>query len=150
MNCYKAKRLLSRYIDNELKDESLRLKLHEHLKACEDCQREFHSLIAVKRLIAQKEKIKLTKDFLETLKLNIQNEQAQIIKIRWLPEAGNLARKLIPVPAIIAAFMFFMVVARLNGVNPVEEYLYADLSDEDIGILSGYVDSSELLTEVIF
>ncbi len=150
MNCDRAKRLLSRYMDNELVDEQLLAQLEDHLHQCPGCTAELNTLTAMKRLIVQKQRISVKEGFLERITSSIGLDQAQLVRIKWLPEAGNLARKLIPVPALVAVVMFFLVFASINGLNPVDEYIFADLSTQEMGVLSGYIDSSDLLTQVVF
>jgi len=150
MDCIKVKRLLSSYIDNELVDEDLLVKIERHLNTCGGCKEELDTLTSVKNLMVKKERIEVKEDFLDSIKNNIKENQAQIIRIRWIPEAGSLARRLIPVPAVIAAVIFFLVFAQVNGLSPVDEYIYAGLSNEEMGVLSGYVDSTDLLTKMIF
>ena len=145
MQCSKVKRLLNRYIDKEIEDRGLIAQVEEHLNMCAHCQAQLKTLASVKGLIAQKEKITAQGDFLARLKEKLE-PGAQIIRLRWLPQAGELARRLIPVPVVTMAIMFVLLLSRLNGLNPVEDYIYADLSNEEIGILSGYVDNSDLLS----
>ena len=149
MKCAKVKRLLGRYIDKELRDEKQIALLEEHLKICVGCQKELGSLLSLRGMIAQKEKIKAQENFLAKLQNKIQGE-AEIIKIKWLPQAGDLARRLIPVPVVAAALMFALLFTQLNGVSSVDEYLLADLSSEEIAIIGGYIDNSDLLREVVF
>ena len=149
MKCNKVKVLLNRYIDKELAEQNLQGLIEEHLRSCPRCQAELKALAATKDLFAQKEKIAVGEDFLERIKERLE-EQPQIIRIKWLPEAGELARRLIPVPVITAVLIFALVFGRMNGANPVDEYIFEDLTNTEIGILSGEIDNSELLNEVLF
>lgn len=149
MNCGKVKRLLNRYVDKELIDQGLIAFVEGHLASCPDCKAQLQSLAATKTLISQKERITVGEDFLARLKDKLR-PKPQLARMRWVAEAGNLARRLIPVPAAVTVLMFALLFLRLNGVDPVEEYLFADLSNKEISILSGYVDNADLLTEVVF
>ena len=147
MNCSKVKRLLSRYIDKELLEQNVITQIEEHLKVCPDCKAELQSLVSTGALISQKERIAVGEDFLARLKDRLR-PQPQVVRLRWLPEAGDLARRLIPVPIVATMLMFALVFSRLNGLNPVDQYIVADLSNEEIGILGGYIDDSDLLNLV--
>ncbi len=150
MRCDKIKRFLSRYIDKELVDKKLKALIEKHLDICPHCQAEFNALVKVKGLIAEKGRITVGGEFLVGLKNRLEPE-APVIRLRWLPEAGDLARRLIPVPVVIMILMLSLVFTRLNGAfSPVDEYIFSDLTNEEMGILSGYIGSSDLLTNVVF
>lgn len=140
MRCLKVRRLLNRYVDKELDDKKVIALIEGHLNLCAHCQAQLDSLVSVKGLIGQKEQLTAPEDFLARVKGKLEPE-AQIIRIRWLPEAGELARRLIPAPVVIMLLMLSLIFARLNGANPIDEYIFADLNNEEIGILSGYIDN---------
>ncbi|NQT00297.1 MAG: zf-HC2 domain-containing protein [Candidatus Omnitrophica bacterium] len=143
MQCPKVSRLLNRYIDSEL-DQQLKDSLERHLQTCLNCKAEFNSLVSVQTVIRQQERITAQPGLMERLKAKL-SPQAPVIKLRWLPEAGNLARRLIPVPAVAMIVLLLVMFANLNGVNPVDAYIFSDLSNEEIAILNGSVEVSDLL-----
>jgi len=52
MNCGKVQNLLSCYIDRELSGIDM-LSIQRHLDVCPECQREYQSLLQVKRLLSE-------------------------------------------------------------------------------------------------
>lgn len=149
MRCRKVKRALNRYIDKELVDKDVLGQIEEHLDICPRCKAQLNSLLSIKGFITQKERVTTEEGFLDRLKDNLR-EKASIIKIGWLPEAGKLARRLIPVPVAIMILMSTLIFAKVNGLSPVDEYIFGDLTNEEMGILSGYIDNSDLLTKTVF
>ena len=150
MNCVKVKRLISQYIDNELANQNLKTSVDEHIAHCASCQKEFKLLKLQKNLIAGKERLTVGDEFLARLEQKLPLDEAIAIRIKWLPEAGELARKLIPVPAVITLLLFSLVFRSFNGVNPVDEYIFSDLNNEEIGIVYGYLDNTDLLVNGMF
>lgn len=51
MNCRKVSHLLSAYMDAELPGVEHR-QVHEHIAHCDDCAKEYHALLRMKRLLA--------------------------------------------------------------------------------------------------
>lgn len=149
MRCDRVKRNLGRYIDKELVNKKAVALIEEHLHRCPRCRSELNSLISMKDLISQKERVTTEDDFLIRLKNKLKPE-AQITRLRWVAETGNLARRLIPVPVAAMMLMFALIFSRVDGLNPVDEYIFADLTNKEIGIISGYIDNSDLLTNMIF
>ena len=150
MKCSKVRRFLNPYIDKELDNKKVIALIEEHLNICPYCKAELNSLNLMKGLIAQKEKVTVEESFLVRLKNKLRGEP-QIIRLKWLPEAGDLARRLIPVPVAIMILIFTLIFAQMNMTfSPVDEYIFEDLTNEEMGILSGYIDNSDLLAEVVF
>ena len=149
MRCDRVKRNLGRYIDKELVNKRAITLIEEHLHRCPRCRSELNSLILMKGLISQKERLTAEDDFLIRLKSKLKPE-TQIARIRWVVETGNLARRLIPVPVAITILIVALVFGRQNGISPVDDYIFGDLTNKEIGILSGYYESSDLLTNMIF
>lgn len=147
MRCGKVNRLLNRYIDDEL-DKRLTDLIEQHLQVCPNCKQELNALESIKGVVRQKERVAAEEGLLERIKDRLQ-PAPQVIRIKWLPEAGNLARRLIPIPMAAMTIIFTLMLTRLNGVNPVDEYIFSDLTNEEVGILSGYIDNSDLLTRVV-
>jgi len=149
MNCAKIKYLLNRYIDKELTDQKLIAHVEEHIMGCSDCKKELNLLRATKNLIAKQEKITVGDEFFAMLqdKLPIETEATEV---KWLPDAGELARKLIPVPAVVTMIIFSLIFVNLNGLNPVDEYIFSDLNAEEMSIVYGYTDNSDLLAIGVF
>ena len=149
MRCNRAKRFLNRYIDKETVNKEVISQIEGHLDKCHHCKAELSSLTSMKDLIAQKEKINVEENFLIRLKDKLR-KTSPIIKMRWLPEAGNLARRLIPVPLAAAVLICTLMFVKLNGINSFDDYIFSDLTNEEIGVLSEYIDSSDLLIDAVF
>ncbi|MFH1245022.1 MAG: zf-HC2 domain-containing protein [Candidatus Omnitrophota bacterium] len=150
MDCRKIRRLLNRYIDKEIAGREVTL-VEAHLKECVDCRRELAAIEAVQALMTQKGKIAVQGDFLSGLRDKLQ-AQPQKIRVRWLPEAGDWSRRLIPLPLAVLSLLFVLLLAGLNGRNSassVDEYIYADLTNEELAVLTGYIDNSDLLQVVM-
>ncbi|MCK9603540.1 MAG: zf-HC2 domain-containing protein [Candidatus Omnitrophica bacterium] len=107
MNCHKVKKLLPRYVDNELADAETLNRLATHLKTCLSCSRELNSIMVLKKLVSGQERLQAPDDFLARVKDRLKPEP-QIIRLEWVPEAGILAKWLIPVP--VTAFLVLAVV----------------------------------------
>jgi len=76
MRCSKVKRLLSSYVDGELK-EGLRLKVEEHLSSCSGCAQELKDLQALVREISEVRGVSLPLGFSTSLhqKLLVASEK---------------------------------------------------------------------------
>lgn len=148
MDCRKVKRLLNRYSDQELAGKDMLVLVETHLNECALCRKELAALTAVKGLLARKEKITVTEDFLSGLRNRLRGEP-QVIRVRWLPEAGDWARRLIPLPAVALSLLFVLLWTGLNGKSPVDEYIYAGLSNEELAIVNGYITNSDLLQSIM-
>ncbi|SHJ81679.1 DUF4349 domain-containing protein [Paramaledivibacter caminithermalis] len=66
MRCEKVMEMLSLYIDNELNEQE-KNEIEKHLKACEECNREYEDLLTIKRLLSEAPILQLPKDFKEEL-----------------------------------------------------------------------------------
>lgn len=146
MRCTKIKRLISRYIDKELIDGKTMGLIEGHLKECTLCKAEQDFLIKIKGLISEKEKLSAGEDFLARLKESL-NPPAQAVELKWVVETGNLARRLIPVPVTITLLVMYLLFARYNGLNPIEDYIFADLNSREITIVSEDIEETNLLNE---
>ena len=139
MSCSKVRRLLSKYIDKEIKDQPTIDLIDAHLSQCPGCQQELDSLAAIKGLLWQKEHSPARPDFLRRLRQRLE-PKAPAAGIDWLAQFGELARRLIPVPAVVAALVIIMLAINFNNLNYVNEYLFRDLTPEDITMLSEEYD----------
>lgn len=66
MSCEKVMEMLSLYIDNEL-DEQESNEIEKHLRTCEECNREYEDLLAIKKLLSETPQVELPLGFKEEL-----------------------------------------------------------------------------------
>lgn len=144
MRCGRISRLLSRYIDKEIEGPGLSAQVEQHLKRCARCQTDLNLLVATKDLWAQKARITAREDFLVRLKEKLP-PGAPVVELKWLPQAGELARRLIPVPVVTTALLLVLILLRPNGAGAINDYIFSDLGREEIAVLSGSVDHVDLL-----
>lgn len=131
MRCPKVKRLLSRYSDGELKGCPASEAIEQHLKACSGCRAELGSMLSAKNLVSSQERIKLKDGFLGRLKDRLR-PQPEIVRLRWVLDAGDLARRIIPVPAFFIAVVMILLFGQLRKTQ--------ELPGGDIDILNIYAD----------
>ncbi len=148
MRCAKAQRNLGRYLDKELINKKTLTLIENHLQSCSHCKAELNSLIFIKDLISQKEKLTAGDDFLLRLQSKLKPETLTT-RIRRVVETGTLARRLIPVPVAIMILVTALMLGRQNSINPLDDYMFGDLSNTELGILNGEQDNSDLLTKTI-
>ncbi|MFA5144322.1 MAG: zf-HC2 domain-containing protein [Candidatus Omnitrophota bacterium] len=115
--CAKVKRMLSRYLDKELKDSESAM-IDAHLTGCSVCKKELSELSLVKKLVSGIERKTLPQDYLVSrLREQIADEKKHA-KGFPLVGIGSLARRLIPVPAFaIIAVTLFLVINSMRGVS---------------------------------
>lgn len=147
MNCKKIKVLLHKYLDKELTNQQQVSFIETHLKTCTICQKEHESLVGIKNLIANKERLTADESFLEILKEKVA-PKAKYIQMRWQTNIGFLAKRLIPVPVTLT-ILFSLFFLRNNQVNPVDEYLLADLTSSEMVMLTGSYEQKDLLIELL-
>ncbi|MFC1699707.1 anti-sigma factor family protein [Candidatus Omnitrophota bacterium] len=148
MLCNKVNRLLNRYIDDEL-EQRLVDALRQHLDSCPGCQAELDRLKLLKGALQQKSALRAKDDFLDNLRAKLRPE-TEAVEYKWVPRAQLLARRLIPVPVLTMLLMFLLVFSRMNGSNPIDTFILSNLSNQEIAVLGEYVDSEDLLTEIMF
>ncbi len=146
--CYKIKRLLNRFVDNELSDEVSLNTIKEHLQDCPGCKKELDYLQMVKGLMSKKEKIAAGEDFLAKLKEKLKPEP-QIIKLRWVTDMGILSKKLIPASLVIMIFMMTLVFGRIDSIGTSSDDIFGALTNIDTDLVDVYFDSNNVL-DMIF
>ncbi|MBM3249415.1 MAG: hypothetical protein FJZ09_01015 [Candidatus Omnitrophica bacterium] len=154
LNCKKVKKLLSRYLDGEM-DEATSRELKAHLEGCVSCARELSGLNAVKNALAAKERKALPEDYLVCrLKERLHSAEEVAPKWQWLPDMGNLSRRLIPVPvAVIAVSLAFLsaTLGEFDKVDIVDNYLFQDnLSRAELSILEESNVTLDSATRIVF
>lgn len=131
MYCQRAKRLLNRYIDNEL-DERNTLLVRQHIEGCLYCKEELQEFLSVKNLVLNKEVKKLPEDYLVyRLKKKLSVDIQRYPYRQWLRNMGSLSRRLIPVPVAIAVLSLVLLpyLSRQSTFSDsIDDYLYADIS----------------------
>ena len=65
--------------------------------------------------------------------------------MQWVSQAGNLARRLIPVPIAITALIIALVFGETNGLGYLGEYIFEDLDYQEIAMLDENYDFSSWL-----
>lgn len=108
MRCRNVKKILNRYADKELNDADAVILIEEHLKSCPYCRAELDALISIKRLISLKERLKEDPCFLFRLEDKLKPQTTEI-KLQWVLDTGNFARRLILVPALLTILIMVMV-----------------------------------------
>lgn len=115
--------LLNRYADNELpRDE--RSLIETHIQTCPVCAQEIKYIQLLKQHISQN-KIESNSDvFWQTLKDRLQHEVAGGEQERLVIDLGTWARRLVPVPVVIAvvAIIFFYLMPAKQNV--IDEYVF--------------------------
>lgn len=142
MRCTKIKRLINRYIDKELIDKETVALVEGHLKECPLCRAELGSLNKIKGFISEKEKLAAKADFLIRLKERLRSA-TPAVELRWVIETGNLARRLIPVPVTIMLLVTCLLFVRYNGLNPIDDYIFADLNSREIAIVNEDIEETD-------
>ncbi|MFA5114946.1 MAG: zf-HC2 domain-containing protein [Candidatus Omnitrophota bacterium] len=140
-DCAKAKKFLSRYIDGQISDkESLFVKAH--LSHCLLCSKEYFGLLEVKQLMSAKERKSLPPDYLVfRLRQEISGQRQAQERPSWIAVAGDLSRRLIPVPAAVVALSLVFMTFSLKqqaGRYSLDEH-----------ILSGSGTTTEMAAKVI-
>ena len=148
MRCAEVKRLLGRYVDKEIADKKIILLIEEHLNKCYHCKTELESLISARELLLSKQRLRLDDDFLIRIKDKLLPDTLNI-KLRWILEAGSLAKRLIPVPVGIIILTIILMFGRHNNTMAVDNYMFGDLTNEEIGILNGHIGTNDLLREIL-
>jgi len=117
MKCKKIKRLVSLYIDGEIKPAEQR-KMFAHLETCEDCQKEKNTLELLNRLLLPPEPIQPSPQFLFKVKQRIISaEGIGSFAPAWLkylkPALAGMASVLI--------FLLFFLVGNSLGTRLTEK-----------------------------
>jgi predicted anti-sigma-YlaC factor YlaD len=148
MKCWKVKRLLGKYLDKELTDKKIISLVEEHLDRCAACRQELESLVLMKELISGKERLTVGEDFWPRLKNQLEIKPVSL-SIRWVNQTGDLARKLIPVPVAIMILVMVLLSGRVNQLSYINDYIFGDLTYEEINMLNENYDFGNWLNEQI-
>ncbi|MDO8734075.1 MAG: zf-HC2 domain-containing protein [Elusimicrobiota bacterium] len=113
MNCKKAKKLLSAYLDGEM-NEHRRQDISNHLKICSDCNKEYGILFHQDTYLKQLGLIELSPNFRQNFWREVRGAEVNTVK-------NNIAEKIlrwwIPAPVfcsfVIFIFLVFSVVSPL-------------------------------------
>ena len=116
MNCKKIKKILSAYIDGEMA-EHLRRDISNHLKICDDCNKEYGVLFHRDIYFKQHGSIEPSPDFRKNLWQKIRDAESAGLA----PLGNNIAEKILrwwlPAPVfcsfVIFIFLVFSVVSPL-------------------------------------
>ena len=122
--------------------------MERHLARCSHCRKELADLLAIKRLCADKQKPKLSDNFLGRLNARIEKEIGGENLERKIEAAGIFARRLIPVPLIIMLLLVVSLFRFHNTDNIFDNYIYGSLGGEEIRALSGGINAQDLLDEL--
>lgn len=102
MNCRKAQRLLSAYIDSELTGTEM-IYVRNHIYTCDNCNREYKSLLAVKRSLGVMSlKVPLSDNFAAMICSKTEIESLPKQRKNFIPSQINI------IPTIIK-FRFAMI-----------------------------------------
>jgi hypothetical protein len=113
MRCRRVIRLLSPYVDGELDKQIIEI-IERHTQSCSHCKSELDSLSLLKRLVSQKERLTKNGAFFNRLRWRLK-EGSHLIGPRWIIEAGNFAKRLIPVPLMIMILIMANEIGALIG-----------------------------------
>jgi hypothetical protein len=125
--------------------------IEKHILTCSHCKAELDALILIKNLIAQKDKVISNGAFFGKLKDRLR-ERPHLIKLKWITETGNLAKRLIPIPLLmIMVLIITLMFSRGNISNlPANNDVYRSLINAETSIWEENVDSSVILMKMIF
>jgi predicted anti-sigma-YlaC factor YlaD len=117
MKCKKIKRLVSLYIDGEIKPAKQR-KMFAHLETCEDCQKEKNTLEFLNRLLLPPEPLQPSPQFLSKVKQGITSADGigsyTLVWLKYLkPALASMASVLI--------FLLFFLVGNSLGTRLIEK-----------------------------
>lgn len=114
MKCNKAKRKLSAYLDNELKEKE-RYLISEHLKICENCKKELAVFSQQDNFIAELETIEPSLNFKPNFWQKIGDAEHSARKPLGNDIAEKILRWWLPAPVfcsfVIFIFLIFSVVS---------------------------------------
>ncbi|MFA5780291.1 MAG: zf-HC2 domain-containing protein [Elusimicrobiota bacterium] len=113
MNCKKAKKLLSAYLDGEM-NEHCRQDISEHLKICSDCNKEYGILFHQDTYLKQHDSIEPSPVFRQNFWRKIRDAESNTVKNKI---AEKILRWWLPAPVfcsfVIFIFLIFSVVSPL-------------------------------------
>ncbi len=144
LKCYKIKRLLNMFVDNELFDERVLNTLEKHLHDCSSCKEALDSLRMLKGLVSEKEKIVAGEEFLRKLRERLKPE-SQIVRLKWVTDMGVLSKRLISVPIVVMILMVSLLFSRIDTITTTEDDIFATLTNMDMTLIDIYFDSSSIL-----
>jgi len=145
--------LVSRFIDGELDEERI-VFLKEHLKLCRVCGEEFEVLTKMKSMFTQKLDYNVSSDFTDRVLSSLPDRKFNL-KERfdiWVDDIFPVARKLVPVPLILATLLILFITTQYKTVLPVtiEDVLLGNhFTQEEMLILSDNQLSKEVALELL-
>lgn len=150
MKCKKIKRLLTPYLDKELKDQHKIQLIEEHLDTCSECREQYQKHFIIKQFI--KQKVKKQADIidlpgiLQTIdKKNIQRSARKnlildIIRNEIIPVAAAAA-------AVILVIMSIQMLKNHTAPSSVEQYLLTDMTNYEIQAVMDKFNTEAYLLE---
>lgn len=126
MRCGKAKKLLGRYLDGEIRQSELERLIEEHLEGCSSCRKEFEGLLSLRKILSSKERIKPGVSLYGSIREKISEERTSVWK-RDIRLVENIAKKIVVIPLALAVLLM-LIIFRETHLNMVEEYLWGDLN----------------------
>ncbi|SKC64227.1 DUF4349 domain-containing protein [Maledivibacter halophilus] len=122
MRCDKVKEILSLYIDNQL-DDGENKEIENHIKMCEECNREYEDLLFIKKLLSETPQAQLPEGFKADLHDKLvkckELEKAELINSRQTDKDKFKTKRKINwrILSGIAAGIFIMVVSVSSILN---------------------------------
>ncbi len=117
MKCRKIKRLVSLYIDGEIKPAKQR-KMFAHLETCEDCQKEKNTLEFLNRLLLPPGPIQPSPQFLFKVKQRITSADGTG---SYAPEWLKYLKPALASMASVLIFLLFFQVGNSLGKRLIEK-----------------------------
>jgi len=142
MKCHYFLKLLNRYVDGVLVDKE-REEIELHLNHCPNCYKEYKQIVFLREILASKDKISVSEDFFKKVMSKISSAQTEVT-YRW-KQLDSLARKLIPVPVMIALALTFFIFRGYSPQITLDDYYLSMFSEEEVSILEGAFSAEELL-----
>ena len=115
--------LLNSYVDNELSLDKRNL-IEMHIKSCAVCTEEIKYIQLLKQQIGQNKIEANPEVFWQNLKNRLQDEITQGEQETLVIDLGTWARRLVPVPvviAVVAVIFFYLMPAKQNVID---EYVF--------------------------
>lgn len=143
MKCRHFLRLLNRYVDGEFINEIDKEQMERHIKQCSACRSEYDHFVALKKVVSQKKKVSVSEGFRREVmkKISSLEEDAEV----RVEQLDYFARRLIPVPLMIALALAFFIVRFYTQKITLDDYYLSMFSDKEIGILNGTFSAVDIL-----
>jgi len=146
--CINKRRALQRYADGEFTDDSALKTLKAHLEACPGCSQELEYLLRAKKIVSSHQRVNASPEFVSRL-LDRLKPAPEIIRLRWVDDAADWSRRLIPVPVAVTVLVCVVLFARLNQAK-APDYILGGLTRADIRFDEVYLDSSSVVDRMFF